>query len=102
MAGEDLLRPVELFEQHRADQEVRPGHRAEGQNRFRLIEDRLAEPLGATDGKRDGPGAVIAPGSEAVGEVAARPLLPPRIERDEAGAGRSGAARINSASRTFS
>src|SRR5579862_7516308 len=37
MAREDLLRAVDLLQKHRAGQEMRPGHRAQGQFRLRLL-----------------------------------------------------------------
>jgi len=87
VTGEDLLRAVELFQQHRADEEMRPGHRAEGENCIGVVENRLAEPFRAADREGDRSDAPIAPGGEAVGEVATRPWLSPRIERDENCAG---------------
>ena len=87
VTGEDLLRAVELFQQHRADEEMRTGHRAEGENCIGVVENRLAKPFSAANRKSDGGTAVIAPGGEAVSQVAARPWLSPRIERDENCAG---------------
>jgi len=89
VAGEDLLRAVELFQQHRADEEMRPSHGAQGENCIGLVENRLAEPFGAADREGDRSGAPIAPGGEAVGDVTARPGLPALVERDENGAGRT-------------
>ena len=71
VTGEDLLRAVELFQQHRADEEMRPGHRAEGENCIGVVENRLAEPFRAADREGDRSDAPIAPGGEAVGEVTA-------------------------------
>jgi hypothetical protein len=84
VAGEDLLRAVQLLQQHRADEQVRPGHCTERQDRIGLVENGLTEPVGAANRESHGPGAVIAPGGKPAGQVAARPFLTAFIERNKA------------------
>ena len=105
--GKDLLRPVELFEEHCADEEVRPGHRAQGQNRIGFVENDFAEPFGAANCKSDGGTAMIAPAGETVGKLAAGPGLAALVERDKHPAGRPhgeqqfGLARLQLGGRQF-
>ena len=87
VAGEDLLRPVELFQQHAAAQQMRPGHRAQGQHLIGPVDDGGPEPLGAANREGEGGDAGIAPFPEPVGEIAARPLPAAGVEGNEAGGG---------------
>jgi hypothetical protein len=87
VAGEDLLRAVELFEQHAAHQQMRPGHRTQRQHRVGALDDRTAEPLGAADREGERRGTLVAPRRKPFGEVATRPVRPALVERDEPGAG---------------
>ncbi len=90
MAGVDLLRPVELLQQHAAHEEVRPGHRAQRDDRIGVLDDRGSEPLGAADREGEGRAAAIAPLREPVGEIPAGPGRALPVERDEPGAGGPG------------
>ena len=67
VAGQDLLGAVELFQQHRADEKVRPSHRAEGEDHIGFLENRLAQPFGAADCEGDRTGAAITPSRQPVG-----------------------------------
>ena len=90
MAGVDLLRPVELLQEHAAHKQVRPGHHAEREDRIGALDDRGPKPLGAADREGEGACAAVAPSREPVGEIAARPGRALWVERDEPGAGRPG------------
>ena len=90
MTGVDLLRPVELLQQHAAHEEVRPGHRAQRDDRIGVLDDRRSEPLGAADREGEGRAAAIAPLREPVGEIPAGPGRALPVERDEPGAGGPG------------
>ena len=87
MAGEDLLRPVELLEEHAAAEEMRPGHRAQGQHLIGPVDDRAPEPLGAADGEGEIGDAAVAPFGQPLGQFAARPLGAASVEGHEAGTG---------------
>ena len=102
MAGEDLLRAVQLFEQHAAHQQVRPGHRSEREHRVGALDDGGPEPVGAADREGDGAGAGVAPGREAVGEFDGCVQAAPRSSSATSRAPGGSAARISSASRVFS
>jgi hypothetical protein len=86
VAGEDLLRAVELFQQHAAHQQMRPSHRAQRQHRVGALDNRAAEPLGAADREGECCGTLVTPRREPFGELAARPARPALIERDKPGA----------------
>lgn len=88
VAGEDLLGPVKLLEQHAARQQMRPGHRPERHDRIGARDDRGAEPLRAADREGERTGAAVAPARETVGESAAGPGGAALVERNEPGAGR--------------
>src|SRR5262249_18519788 len=88
VAGEDLLRAVQLFEQHAAHHQMRPGHRAERDGRVGAGKDRLAESVGAADREGERGCAPVAPAGEPVGEVAAGPGAAALVERNQPGAGR--------------
>ena len=49
VSGQKLLRPVDLLGQHRAGQQMRPGHGAERQHECRFFQQGLAMPVGAAD-----------------------------------------------------
>ena len=87
MAGVDLLRPVELLQQHAAHEEVRPGHRAQRDDRIGAVDNPGSEPLGAADRKGKGGGTTVAPRREPIGEIAAGPGRSLLVQRDEPGAG---------------
>ena len=84
----NLLRPVELFEQHAADEEMRPSHRPQRQYRRGAVEDSGPEPLGTADRKRQLRHSAVAPDGEMVGEFAARPRGTARVEGDQRRSGR--------------
>src|SRR5580700_592223 len=87
MAGEDLLRPVELLQQHAADEEMRPGHHTQRQHRVGALDNGGPEPLGTADREGYGADTAVAPGPEPVGQFTARPFGATLVERDETGAG---------------
>src|SRR5580658_5566902 len=88
MAGENLLRAVELLEQHGPGEEMGPGHDAERQQEMRLLANRVGEPLGAADEKSEIADAAVSPALYALGEAFARQRLAARIERHEGGSRR--------------
>ena len=83
VSGEDLLGAVELFQQHPAHQQMRPGHRAERQHPVGARDELSIEPLGPTDRKGERRGALVAPLTEPLGELAARPGGATLVERDK-------------------
>ena len=94
MAGVDLLRPVELLQQHAAHEEVRPGHRAQRDDRVGALEDRGREPFRAAD--REGEGGSAAVARSRLDQAA--PVWSSATSRAPPGR----AAMISSASRSFS
>jgi hypothetical protein len=88
MAGEDLLGPVELLQQHAARQKMRPGHPAKRQSRIGAVEDFGAEAVGAANRKSKFCYTRKAPGSELVGKIAARPHCAALVEGDQPRPGR--------------
>jgi hypothetical protein len=88
MAGEDLLGAVELFEQHAPDQQVRPSHRAQRQDRLGAVEDRRGETIGAADREGKFGYTLVAPTCEPVGETTARPRRATFVEGDKVRSGR--------------
>jgi len=90
VAGVDLLRPVELFEEHAAREQMRPGHWAQREDRIGVLDDRRPKPFGAADREGEGRAAAIAPHREPVGEIPAGPGRALPVERDEPGAGGPG------------
>src|SRR5690242_11136426 len=83
MAGEDLLRPVQLLEQHAAHQQMRPGHLAERKHRVGTGDDGAAETVGPADRECHGAAAGVAPVSQAVGEFDAAPARTALVDRDQ-------------------
>ncbi len=90
MAGVDLLGAVELFEEHAAREQMRPGHPAERDDRIGVLDNPGREALGAADRKGEQGGAAVAPGREPVGKIPAGPGRALLVERDEPGAGGPG------------
>ena len=82
MAVEDRPGAVELFGEHGAGQQVRPGLRAEREDEIGAVEDRTVEPLRASDGEHD-----VASGGgpfpEGNGEAVAREGVAGLIKGDE-------------------
>ena len=68
MAREDLLSAVELFEQHSADEKMRPGHRSQRQNRIGAVKHREIEAFGAADRK----GELLRPAFAPPGDAACK------------------------------
>jgi hypothetical protein len=83
VAGKDLLRAIKLFQQHAANQEMRPSHSAEREDHRRTIEDGCCQPIGTADRKTKFRGAAIAPLTEVIRQFAARPSRSPLVEGDE-------------------
>jgi hypothetical protein len=83
VTGEDLLRAVKLFEQHPANEQVRPCHRPERHDRVGAIEDRRAEPFGATNSEGKLRPAPITPTCDTIGQSAARPSAAALVESDK-------------------
>jgi hypothetical protein len=73
MTGEDLLGPIELLEQHAADEQMRPCHWSERQDRMGAVEDGGVEPIGAADGKGELRRPFVTPSGDTLGQHAARP-----------------------------
>ena len=86
MPGQDLLGAVELFQQQRPGEQVRPGHRAERQHGIGARDNRGTETVGAADREGERAGAAVAPAREPVGKDAAGPRFAPLVERDKSGA----------------
>jgi len=86
MPGENLLGAVELFQKHAAGKEVRPGHRAERNNRVGPFDDHRSKSFRATDRERQRGYTLIAPGTKSLREIAARPPGALFIERDKTSA----------------
>ena len=102
VAGEDLLRPVELFEQHAAHQQVRPSHRPEREHRVGAVDDggrRARRRRRSRTRRRRRRRRARPPGDRPV-----RCCSRPRRARRARPAARpcGSAARISSASRAFS
>src|SRR5262245_39446019 len=83
---QDLLSAVELLEQHAADKQMRPGHRAEGQNRVGAVENRGVQTIGASDSEGQLGDPLVAPGGDAVSEHPTRPRRAASVECDKTGA----------------
>ena len=83
VAGEDLLRAVELFQQHAANQKMRPSHRPQRHGRLGMFEDRGAKTLRPADRESEFTGAAVAPVRHLTCKIAARPQSAVLIEREE-------------------
>lgn len=90
VAGEDLLRSIELLEQHPACEKMGPGHRAQGQSGGSALEDRRCQTLRPAERKSELRRCAIAPRGEAIGQFSARPRSAALIEGDQWRAGRQG------------
>ena len=88
MTGKDLLRPVQLFEQHAARQQMRPSHLSKREHGIGAGNDGAPETVCATDREGHGAGAGVAPVSQALGEFDATPACAALIERDQPGPAR--------------
>ena len=69
VSGQDLLRPVNLFGQHGADQHMRPGLVAQRQQQVGAIPDLTRQPVGATDDEGDCRPAIVAPTAQLIREL---------------------------------
>ena len=61
VAGKDLLGAVELFQEHAARQQMRPGHGTQGQHELGFVPHLIGEAVGAADEKRQIGGPGVAP-----------------------------------------
>jgi hypothetical protein len=91
VAGEDLLSAIELLEQHAADKQMRPSHRAERQDRFGAAQYRCIQTIRSADSESEFGHTPIAPSGNAIGQSAARPRRAALVERYERSAGGQGA-----------
>ncbi len=71
MAVEDRPGAVELFGEHGAGEQVRPGLRAEREDEISAVEDRAVEPFGASEGEHE-TASGGGPFAEGNGEAVAR------------------------------
>ena len=71
MAGDDLLRPVKLFEQQPANDKMGPGHGAEAQDQPGVFAHRVAQAIRAADGEGDVAHAVVLPIANLLGKLTA-------------------------------
>jgi hypothetical protein len=85
VASEDLLRAIDLFEQHPARQQMRPSHRAERQHERCLLDDALVKTLGTADDKSE-IGSGLAPRVEALGKIGTLELRSAPIKCGQYGA----------------
>jgi hypothetical protein len=83
MPREDLLRPVQLFEQHAAHEQMRPGHRPQRERRVGALDDGAPETVGAADREGDGDVAGIAPARQAVRQFDAAPRRAALVEGNQ-------------------
>src|SRR5262245_36960359 len=86
MPGEDGDGAVELFQQHDADELVRPCRGAEGDGEARLVAQRRREAVGGADDEDDGRLVLVAPVLQAGGEGGAAHALAARVENHRGGA----------------
>ena len=84
MSCKNARRAVELFGQHRARQQVRPGRAAEGEQQVRLPALGLAMPVGGTDQETRLANPAIAPLAENFGKLFGGKIGPFLVERDGA------------------
>src|SRR6185437_8724649 len=85
MAGEDLLRPVELLAEHGADHEMRPRHRPEGKETVGALAHGIGVTVGAADEKGDGRRRLL-PFGELRGKIGAGEAPAALVEGDDEGA----------------
>ena len=71
MTGEDLLRTIELLQQHATDEQMRPCHGSERCDRMGTVENGGTEPVGTADGEGQLGPALITPSGDAIGERSA-------------------------------
>ena len=88
VTGEDLLRAIQLLEQHAADKQVRPRHRSERHDRMGAVKDSGVEPIGAADGEGEFGRALVTPKADTVGKSAARPTGAALVEGNKRNAQR--------------
>ena len=68
VTGQDTFRPVQLFDQHRPRQQVRPGHRPQRDHKRGLGAKILVKAVGAADQERDIANSGVLPLAELCGE----------------------------------
>ncbi len=83
--GEDLLRPVDLFCEHAAHHEVRPGQSAERQDKVGAPPHRVVQPVRAADQERDTGPPFIPPTAYPLGQIPARQIFPLLVQRNDDG-----------------
>lgn len=87
VSGKDGGYTVELFAQHDAHQLMRPCQRAEGDDQFRLVAQRLAVAVRAADRDDQRLAAIVALGTNAPGEFFRRKAFSSLVEQQKRGAG---------------
>ena len=83
VSRQDGLGTVDLLDQHRADQQMRPRRLAKGQNEIRLRPQGRIEAERPADQEGDGTAPIIPPSAQRLGAILAGQIAAPFVHRDQ-------------------